>query len=544
MLDTSSIYEQGLQRRTANHTPLSPLTFVKRAASIFPDKIAVVDGRRRFTYLELYRRCLRLASALQARGIGSQDTVAVLAPNSSALIEAHYGIGMAGAVLNTINTRLDADTIRFILTHGEAKAVLVDNELCSVAREAISQLESPPFVFDIVDPDADSGERIGEMDYEALLATGDEHFQWQLPDDEWTALALNYTSGTTGDPKGVVYHHRGAHLNAVGNALGFGLTAETIYLWTLPMFHCNGWSQNWAVTLMGGTHVCLRKVEAAAIYRLIEEYKVTHLSGAPIVLNMLAHASERPQKPYPRVIQIATGGAPPPSSVIERMESLGFKVTHLYGLTESYGPASFCLPQPEWSELDNQARCARMARQGVPMPMLADLMVANPDTLTPVAADGKEIGEILLRGNTLMKGYLKNPTATEKAFKDGWFHTGDLAVVHADGYIEIKDRAKDLIISGGENISTVEIEEVLYRHPSVMEAAVVAKPDNKWGETPCAFVTLNPGATPVTDKDIMEWCRAHLAHFKCPRVVVFAPLPKTSTGKVQKFELREQAKHL
>ncbi len=543
MTDNSAIYEQGLERRQANHVPLSPLTFIKRAAGIFPDKIAVIDGERHFTYSAFYRRCLRLGSALRGRGLEPGDTVAVLAPNSSALLEAHYGIAMAGAVLNAINTRLDADAIAFILQHGEAKMLLVDSELAPVARQALAGMASPPPVIDI-DPATGASERLGGQDYEGLLAEGDEHFAWQLPGDEWAAITLNYTSGTTGNPKGVVYHHRGAYLNAMGNALSFGLTADSIYLWTLPMFHCNGWSHTWAVTLMGGTHVCLRKVEAGAIYALIERHGVTHLSGAPIVLNMLAHAPERPQQPYPRAIEIATGGAPPPSSVIERMESAGFRVTHLYGLTESYGPASFCLPQPAWSGLDSRARCAKMARQGVSLPTLTDMMVAEPGSLTPVAADGKQIGEILLRGNTLMKGYLKNPTATDTALAEGWFRTGDLAVVHPDGYIEIKDRAKDIIISGGENISTVEIEDVLYRYPPVLEAAVVAKPDDKWGETPCAFVTLKPDAEPVTEDDIVRWCRDHLAHYKCPRYVVFAPLPKTSTGKIQKFQLREQAKRL
>jgi fatty-acyl-CoA synthase len=542
----SGVFEQGLEKNGANYVPLSPLTFLKRAAHIFPDKVAVIHGERTTTYAGLYERCRRLGSALARSGVGKDDTVAVMAPNIPALLEAHYGVAMAGGVLNAINTRLDAANVGFILRHSGARVLIADRDYAELIRKAVAGMESPPLVVDIVDAlgkdGHGDGRKMGETDYEAFLRTGDPQFAWRLPADEWQAIALNYTSGTTGDPKGVVYHHRGAYLNALGNNMAFGLSADTVYLWTLPMFHCNGWTYPWAVTAAGGTHVCLRAVEPARIFESIARHRVTHLCGAPIVLNMLAHSPDRPARGFEPRVEVATGGAAPPSAVIEAMEAMGFRVTHLYGLTESYGPATLCQWQDEWSALDLSGRAAKMARQGVAMPTQEEVAVLQVDSSEPVPADGKTLGEIALRGNTVMKGYFRNPKATEEVFKDGWFRSGDLAVMHADGYIEIKDRAKDIIISGGENISTLEVEEVLYRHPQVMEAAVVAKPDEKWGETPCAFVTLKPGAGDVAAADIVRWCREHLAGFKVPRYVVFTELPKTSTGKIQKFVLRERAK--
>jgi fatty-acyl-CoA synthase len=538
--------EHNLRRREANHVPLSPIGFLERAAQVYPDKIAVIHGDRRIGYAELYRRCRRLASSLVKAGIARGDTVAVMAPNVPALLEAHYGVPMTGGILNAINTRLDSRTIAFVLRHGGAKVLIADRDHADVIRGALAGLELPPKVIDIVDAEGvashPSSMSIGDTEYEAFLAQGDPNFAWQLPEDEWQSIALNYTSGTTGDPKGVVYHHRGAYLNSMGNALAFGLTPETVYLWTLPMFHCNGWTYPWAVTLVGGTHVCLRKIDPARVFELVARERVTHFCAAPIVLNMLIHSPDRPAQAHGHRVAVATGGAAPPSAVIEKMERMGFKITHLYGLTETYGPATLCAWQSDWEGLDLLGRSAKMARQGVAMPTLHEVAVIDVETSERVPADGQSVGEIGVRGNTVMKGYLKNEKATDQAFKAGWFHSGDLAVTHPDGYIEIKDRLKDIIISGGENISTLEVEGVLYRHPKIMEAAVVAKADEKWGETPCAFITLKPGASDVTANDIIQWCKTHLAAFKCPRHVVFAELPKTSTGKVQKFVLREQAK--
>ena len=528
-----------LARNAANFAALTPLAFLSRTAAVYPDKLAVVHGAAGFTYRQLNERCCRFADALRRRGIGRGDTVAVMAPNVPALLEAHYGVPMAGAVLNALNYRLDARSIAFILSHGEAKLLIADREFAPIVEPALRELGRP---IPLVEIDDGAGGSLGGTEYEAFLAEGGPSATWIRPRDEWEPIALNYTSGTTGDPKGVVYHHRGAFLNAIGNAITFGLGHDSVYLWTLPMFHCNGWTYTWAVTAVAGTHICLRRVDPAAIFAAIVEHRVTHLCGAPIVLNMLVHAPEAAKRRFGHVVEVATGGAAPPSAVIEAMEQMGFRVTHLYGLTESYGPTTVCAWQEEWAGLTLAERSARMARQGVATVILDHQRVVDPDTMADLPADGCSLGELVLRSNTLMKGYLKNPAATETAFQNGWFHTGDLAVCHPDGYVEIKDRSKDIIISGGENISSLEVEEALYRHPQVMEAAVVAKPDPVWGETPCAFITLKPNAGDVAADDIIAWCRANLAHYKVPRAVVFGPLPKTSTGKIQKFELRERAK--
>jgi len=531
-----------LAKNAANFAALTPLVFLRRTAAVYPDKLAVTDGAARFTYAELYSRCRRLADALRQRGIGPGDTVAVMAPNVPALLEAHYGVPMAGAVLNALNYRLDARSIAFILGHGRAKLLIADREFAPTVRAALEEFGGSIPLVEI--GDAASGFSLGGIEYEAFLGEGDPEAQWAVPRDEWEPIALNYTSGTTGNPKGVVYHHRGTFLNALGNAITLGLDRHSVYLWTLPMFHCNGWTHTWAVTAVAGTHVCLRHVDPAPIFAAIAEHRVTHLCGAPIVLNLLVHAPERVKRRFDHRVEVATGGAAPPSAVIEAMERMGFRVTHLYGLTESTGPSTVCAWQEEWAALPIAERSARMARQGVAYPTLDHQRVVDPQTMADVPADGRTLGELVLRSNTLMKGYLKNPAATAAAFEHGWFHTGDLAVCHSDGYVEIKDRSKDIIISGGENISSLEVEEALYRHPEVMEAAVVAKTDPVWGETPCAFVTLKPESGRVSAEDIVVWCRANLAHYKVPRAVVFGPLPKTSTGKIQKFELRERAKEI
>ncbi len=538
-----SIFERNLPVNPANFEPLSPVSFLRRAAQVYPSKIAVIHGDKRLTYKEFYQRSCRLASALKKRGIGPGDTVAVMAPNVPAMLEAHYGIPMLGAVLNPLNIRLDAASIAFILKHGEAKVLITDREFSPVVSKALESFEGKILVIDIDDPLAESGELLGELDYEALLEEGDPVFPAGQPENEWQASCLLYTSGTTGNPKGVVYHHRGAYLNAIGNLITFGLSPKTVYLWTLPMFHCNGWTFTWAVTAAAGTHVCLRKVDPALIYPLIKEHRVTQMCGAPIVLNMLAQAPESVKVAFEQEVEIATGGAAPPSAVIEAMENNGFRVLHLYGLTESYGPATLCAWQEDWNGLDLQGRAGKMARQGVNLVTLEDIMVADSETLEECPWDGESLGELMLRGNTVMKGYLKNPEATDSAFAGGWFHSGDLAVRHPDGYIEVKDRSKDVIISGGENISSLEIEDSLYRHPKVLEAAVVARPDDKWGETPCAFVTLKAGED-ADEAEIIGYCREVMAGFKVPKTVVFCDLPKTSTGKIQKFLLRDQAKEL
>ena len=537
---TSNPYETGLDRNAANFVPLSPVAFLARTAAVYPQRTAVIHGDRRYTWREVRQRCHRLASALAAHGIGRGDTVAVMAPNVPEAFEAHFGVPMTSAVLNMLNIRLDAETIAFILKHGEAKVLITDTEFAPVIGPALDLLDHKPLVIDIADPAGPGGERLGSVDYEAFIAAGDPDFAPVLPRDEWDAIALNYTSGTTGNPKGVVYHHRGAYLEAIGNILVWGLPQHPVYLWTLPMFHCNGWCFPWTVTALAGTHVCLRRVEAAAVYDAIERDGVTHLCGAPVVMNALLNAT-RGTAALPRPVAMMTAGSAPPAAVIGGMEGLGFKITHVYGLTEVYGPSTICAWHDEWDALDADARARLKARQGVAYPVLDGLMVADPDTLAPVPSDGATMGEVFMRGNIVMKGYLKNPKATDDAFAGGWFHSGDLGVMHPDGYIEIKDRSKDIIISGGENISTIEVEDALYRHPAVLEAAVVARPDPQWGETPCAFVTLKDGAA-AGEADIIAFCRDRMAHFKAPRHVIFGPLPKTSTGKIQKFVLRERAK--
>jgi fatty-acyl-CoA synthase len=528
-----------LPKQRANYVALTPVSFLDRSARIYGARPAIVHGARRYSYAEFKVRCRRLASALSGMGIGTGDTVAILAPNTPEMLEAHYAVPMLGAVLCTINTRLDAASIGFILRHSGARVLLADSEWVSAVTAALADLDPAPRVIRIADSEATRGEPFGVADYEQFLASGDPGFAPPGIADEWQAIGVSYTSGTTGDPKGVVVHHRGAYLNACANALVTALSPRSVYLWTLPMFHCNGWTFTWAVTLASGTHVCLRRVEAGAIFDAIVEHGVTHLCGAPIVLNMLVHAPAAVRRRLPHRVKVVTGGAAPPSAVIAGMEALGFEVSHLYGLTESYGPATVCLWQPELDTMTVDEKAAFMARQGVPHPMLEDATVLDRETGERVAADGRTLGELALRGNTIMKGYLANDPANEAAFAGGWFHTGDLAVLHPDSYVEIKDRSKDIVISGGENVSTLEVEEVLYRHPAVLEAAVVARPDAKWGEVPHAFVTaVDAEAGRVTEEELIAWCRARLAHFKCPRYVTFGPLPKTSTGKVQKHELR------
>ncbi len=540
-----NIFEQGLDKNPANYHPLTPVSFLERSARVFPNKTAVVHNDLSWTYGELYQRCRRLASALTNRNIGVGDTVAIMSPNAPAMLEAHYGVPMCGAVLNALNYRLDATTIAFILQHGEAKILLTDREFSPVVSQALELCDADITVIDIDDPFAEGGTLLGVTDYESLLEEGDPNFQWHVPENEWQAICLNYTSGTTGNPKGVVFHHRGAYLSALGNALTFQLDSNSVYLWTLPMFHCNGWTFTWAVTAVSATHTCLRKVDPAYIFPSIKNHQVTHLCGAPIVLNMLVHAPMEQKIKFDRVVEVATGGAAPPSQVITEMENLGFRVTHLYGLTETYGPATVCAWQDSWDGYSMDDRAGLMARQGVRYATLDEVRVVDPDTMKSVPQDGKTMGELMVRGNTVMRGYLKNSQATDEAFAGNWYHTGDLGVTHEDGYIEVRDRSKDIIISGGENISSLEIEDVLYRHPSVMEAAVVARPDEKWGETPCAFVTAAPGLEgTLTQGEIIDWCREKLASYKIPKTVVFGALPKTSTGKIQKFLLRERAGNL
>jgi fatty-acyl-CoA synthase len=533
-------FDTDLDRTPANFTALSPLTFLERAASVYPDHLALVHGATRRTWSQTYARCRRLASALERRGIGAGDTVSVLAPNVPEMYEAAFGVPMAGAVLNAINVRLDAATVAFILDHGEACALVADREFSPVVGQALRLLGREILVVDIDDPLAAGGDLLGECTYEAFLEEGDPGFAWSLPDDEWRAIALNYTSGTTGNPKGVVYHHRGAYLNALSNALGWGMPQHPTYLWTLPMFHCNGWCYPWTNAALAGTNVCLRTVDARGIFQAIAEHGVTHFCGAPIVLGMVLNATDEERRSFEHTVAVMTAAAPPPAAVLEAMESNGFHMTHVYGLTETYGPAVICAWKEEWDALPPHAQADLKARQGVRYHALEGLEVMDPQTMQPVPRDGQTLGEVMFRGNIVMKGYLKNPAATAQAFAGGWFHSGDLGVMHPDGYVQLKDRSKDIIISGGENISSIEVEDALYRHPAVLEAAVVARPDERWGETPCAFVELRSGHE-TSEQDLIDFCRENLARFKVPRTVVFGPLPKTSTGKIQKFRLRERA---
>jgi fatty-acyl-CoA synthase len=537
-------YQSGLERNRANYAPLTPISFLERAADIFPERTAWIHGDMRASYAAFRARARKLASALSSRGVRPGDTVAAMLLNTPPMLEAHFGVPMAGAVLNSINFRLEAATVAYILQHGRAKVLLTDTELAPTVRAALEQVERPPLVVDVVDRQfRGPGERLGELTYEELLSEGDEDPLPLYPADEWQAIGLNYTSGTTGHPKGVVVHHRGAYLAAIGQVLANDIGLHPVYLWTLPMFHCNGWTFTWGVTLQAGTHVCLRKVEVGPVFEAIAAHEVTHLCGAPVVMNMIANAPAEARRPFEHRVLAMTGGAAPPAAVLEKMAAQGIEVIHLYGLTECYGPATVCARQDPWDGLPAEERAKLEARQGVRYPTLEAVAVQDPATMQPVPRDGTTIGEIMLRGNTVMKGYLANPAATAEAFAGDWYHTGDLAVMHGDGYCEVVDRSKDVIISGGENISSIEVEGALYRHPAVLEAAVVARPDPKWGETPCAFVTLKPGAT-ASEQALIEHCRGLLAHFKCPKTVIFSELPKTSTGKIQKHVLRAQAKAL
>lgn len=538
----NSQYATDLDKNAANYSPLSPLTFIERAAAVFPEHCALVYNETQRSWSETYRRCCRLASALRQNGVTMDDTVALVLPNVPAMYEAHFAIPMAGAIIHAINTRLDPDAIAFQLKHGGASVLLTDSEYAPTVAAALKQLDDKPLVIDVADSAVKDGELIGEIEYEDFLATGDPEFDWKLPGDEWQAIALGYTSGTTGNPKGVVTHHRGAYLNAVSNVLAWNMGAHPVYLWTLPMFHCNGWCFPWTIAALNGTSICLRNVRDVAIFDAIRQHRVTHLCGAPVVLNLMANAGDDLTKTVDRVVNVMTAGAAPPPAVLEAMARLNFNVTHTYGLTEVYGPAVVCSWHEEWDQLPVREQAELKARQGVRYPMLEELVVADPETLEPVPSDGETIGEILFRGNVVMKGYLKNPAATAEAFAGGYFHSGDLAVRYPDGYIQIKDRAKDVIISGGENISSIEVEAMLYRHPAVLEAAVTAMPDEKWGEVPCAFVDLRGDAGAIDEQELIDFCRENMAHFKAPRKVVFGSLPKTSTGKIRKFELRERAR--
>ncbi len=540
-MNHNKLYTKDLDKNPANFSPLSPLTFIERAAFVYPDRTAIVYEDIRRSWVQTYIRCKRLASALVNRGIEVGDTVAVMLPNVPAMIEAHFGVPMTGAVLNALNIRLDANAIAFMLKHGEAKILLTDREFSQTIQAALAQLDTKPLLIDVDDPEFSGGEFIGELEYEEFLLEGDANFDWQLPADEWQAISLSYTSGTTGDPKGVVTHHRGAHLNAVSHIMAWNMNAFPVYLWTLPLFHCNGWCFPWTIAALNGTNVCLRDVRADAIFDLLRKEKVSHLCGAPIVLNLIANAKDETQQGIDHQVNVMTAASAPPTAVLEAMEKLNFKVTHAYGLTEVYGPAVVCSWHEEWNDLPSTEQAELKARQGVRYPMLEKLVVADPKTLEPVPHDGETVGEIMFKGNIVMKGYLKNAEATRNAFEGGWFHSGDLGVCHEDGYIEIRDRSKDIIISGGENISSIEIEKTLYRHPAILEAAVVAQPDSKWGETPCAFVTLKDKVIDVSEQEIIDYCRDNMAHFKAPKTVIFGPLPKTSTGKIQKFILRQQA---
>lgn len=538
----TSKYDQNLDRNAANFAALTPLSFIERTASVYPERLAIVHGDLRQTWGQTYARCRQLASSLRKAGIGKNDTVAVILPNTPPMVEAHFGVPMAGAVLNTLNTRLDAEALAFMLDHGEAKALIVDPEFTGVIAKALKlrTCTEPLLVIQVDDAlYGPAATQVGSISYEDFVAQGDADFAWEMPEDEWDAIALNYTSGTMGNPKGVVYHHRGAAINAISNVLEWDMSKHSVYLWTLPMFHCNGWCFPWTVAARAGVNVCLRRVEAKAIFDAIRDHGVTHYCGAPIVQSLLVNAPAELKVGIPAGVKAMVAGAAPPASMIEGMEAMGFDLTHVYGLTETYGPATVCAKHEAWQQLDIGERARLNARQGVRYHLQREVRVMDPETLQPVPMDGETMGEIMFRGNITMKGYLKNPKATDDAFRGGWFHSGDLAVQYPDGYIQIKDRSKDIIISGGENISSIEVEDVLYRHPAVLAAAVVAKPDEKWGETPCAFLEIKPG-TEVTEQDIIAHCKQHLAGYKVPRAVVFGELPKTSTGKIQKFELRKQ----
>lgn len=546
-MSTENIFENGLEKQTANFAPLTPLSFIQRTAAVYPDHLSVIHGSKRFTWVQTYARSRRLASALAKRGIGFGHTVAVMGSNTPEMVEAAFGVPMAGATLNTLNVRLDAATITYCLKQGEARLLITDTEFSATVKQALIDLGRDIPVIDIDDTEAEediSHERLGEKDYEAFLEEGDPDFDWDLPADEWQAISLNYTSGTTGDPKGVVYHHRGAYLNAVSNIIGWNMAHHPVYLWTLPMFHCNGWCFPWSLAAVAGVNVCLRRVAAANIYSAIADHGVSHFCGAPIVLNMVVNATDEERRDFSHTVNVMTAAAPPPASTLEKMQRQGFNVTHVYGLTETYGPAVICSWHDDWNAKPIEEQAELKSRQGVNYHMLQGLQVMDPDTMTPVPDDGETIGEVMFRGNVVMKGYLKDAGATEASLAGGWFHSGDLGVIHPDGYMQLKDRSKDIIISGGENISSIEVENVLYKHPAVLAAAVVAKPDEKWGETPCAFIELKEPDQAPSEDEIMDFCRDNIAHYKAPKTIVFGPLPKTSTGKIQKFKLREKAKEI